>query len=382
MDFGLTEEQKILKENTRRFLQREIAPYVEEQESKGPMDRETASLFLKKLLSFGFIIGAFPPEWGGSGLDEQSHGIMIEELWRVWPALGVIALVHPGPARWAIESGDQLLMERFVSPLLSGDMIGCAAITEPDVGSNPRDIQTTAVREGDDYVLNGTKTWITNGSVADVVLCLCKIKDKPGLSLLLVEKEVSPFATRELDKLGVKASPTSEIHFEDCLVPAENLVGAHGSGLKEILRGFEKARATIAVGAVGIAQASFDAAVRYAGERRQWGKTLSGHQTIQNMIAEMDTLTEASRFLAYRCFYMIDQNLTAARECSMAKYFCCESAIKVSSMALQVHGAYGLSKEFPIERYFRDARCLSIPDGTSEIQKLIVARERLNVNAF
>ncbi len=159
-------------------------------------------------------------------------------------------------------------------------------------------------------------------------------------------------------------------------------MGAHGSGLKEILRGFEKARATIAVGAVGIAQASFDAAVRYAGERRQWGKTLSGHQTIQNMIAEMDTLTEASRFLAYRCFYMIDRNLTAARECSMAKYYCCESAIKVSSMALQVHGAYGLSKEFPIERYFRDARCLSIPDGTSEIQKLIVARERLNVNAF
>jgi alkylation response protein AidB-like acyl-CoA dehydrogenase len=382
MDFSLTEEQRILKDNTRRFLEREIAPQVEQHEARGPMDREAAGLLLKKLISFGFIAGPVPPEWGGSGLDEQSHGVMTEELWRVWPALGVMALVDPAPARCAMLSGDQRLVERFVGPILKGDKLGCGAITEPNVGSNPREIQTTAVRGGDHYVVNGTKIWITNGGVADVVLCICKVKGEPGLSQLLIEKSVSPFTTRELDKLGLKASPTSEIHFDDCLVPAENLVGSAGTGLKETLKGFERARAMLAVGAVGIAQASFEAALRYAGERRQWGKTLSGHQTIQHMVAEMDTLTEASRFLAYRAFYTIDQDVRAARETSMAKYYCCESAVKVASLALQLHGAYGLSKEFPVERYFRDARTLTIPDGTSEIQKMITARERLNVSAF
>lgn len=382
MDFGLTEEQRILKTNTRNFMEREIKPYVEAQERKGPMDKETAGSLLKKLISVGFISGPFPTEYGGSGLDELSHGLMIEELWRVWPALGVMALVNPGPAWWAMESGDQELIKRFVLPISTGDKIGCAAITEPDVGSNPREVKTTAVRQGDHYILNGTKVWITNGSVADFVLCICKIKDMPGLNVLVVEKEVSPFTTRELDKLGLKASPTSELHFEDCIVPAVNHVGAQGGGLKETLKVFETGRSTLAVGSVGIAQASLEAAVKYAGERKQWGKPLAGHQTIQNMIAEMDTLTDASRFLAYRAFYLIDQKIRAARETSMAKYFCCESAIKVASIALQIHGAYGLSSEFPVARYFRDARTVTIPDGTTEIQKMVVARERLSINAF
>ena len=382
MDFGLTEEQKIIKANARRFMDNEISPYVEDQEKKGPMDREMVGLLLKKLISVGFIAGPFPSEWGGSDLDEQSHGIMTEELWRVWPALGVVALVDPAPARWAMEAGDRGLMERFVSPILQGEKIGCGAITEPDVGSNPREIQTTAVRNGDQYVLNGTKIWITNGSVADLIVCVCKIKDEPGLNLLIVDKDVSSYKTRELNKLGLKASPTSEILFDDCIVPVSNRVGQPGSGLRETLKRFEGARATLAVGAVGIAQAALEAAVKYAGERKQWGKTLSGHQTIQHMIAEMETLTDASRLLAYRAFYMIDQGGRAVRESSMAKYYCCESAVKVASMALQIHGAYGLSNEFPVERYFRDARTLTIPDGTSEIQRLIVAREVLEVSAF
>jgi alkylation response protein AidB-like acyl-CoA dehydrogenase len=382
MDFGLTEEQKILKANAKRFLKNKIAPHVEEQEKRGPMNRKEAGLFLKELISMGFIIGPFPEQWGGSGLDEVSHGIMLEELWRVWPALGTVALVHPGPARWVLAADDKENMSRFLVPNLRGDKIGCGAITEPNVGSNPREIQTTAVREGDHYILNGTKTWITNGSVADLVLCLCRVKDEKGLSLIIVEKEVSPFRTRELNKLGLKASPTSEIHLEDCVVPASNRVGASGSGLREILKGFERARATLAVGSVGIAQASLEAAVTYAGERRQWGKPLSAHQTIQHMIAEMAALTDASRFLAYRAFYMIDRDMRAAKECSMAKYYCCESAVRVTSLALQVHGAYGLSTEFPLERYFRDARTMTIPDGTSEIQKMITAREILGTSAF
>jgi alkylation response protein AidB-like acyl-CoA dehydrogenase len=381
MDFALTEEQRILRDNARRFLEREISPHVQEQESKGPMDRGTAGVLIKKLVDFGFVVGPFPPERGGSGQDEQSHGVMTEELWRVWPALGVMVLVDPAPAAAAIASGNEGLAQRVVPPILRGEKLGCGAITEPNVGSNPREVQTTAVREGDHYVVNGTKVWITNGGVADFVMCLCKVKDEPGLSQLIIEKEVSPFTTRELDKLGLKASPTSELHFEDCRVPVGNRV-VPGLGLKETLKGFERARAMLAIGAVGISQTCLEAALAYAGERKQWGKTLAGHQTIQHMIAEMDTLTDAARFLAYRAFYAMDQGQRAVRETSMAKYYCCESAIKVSSLGLQVHGAYGLSKEFPLERCFRDARTLTIPDGTSEIQKMIVARERLRVSAF
>jgi alkylation response protein AidB-like acyl-CoA dehydrogenase len=381
MDFALTEEQRILRENARRFLEREIAPHVQEQESKGPMDRGTAGVLIKKLVDFGFVMGPFPPEIGGNGLDEQSHGVMTEELWRVWPALGVMVLVDPAPVEGAIASGNEGLAQRVVLPILRGEKLGCGAITEPNVGSNPRAVETTAVREGDHYVVNGTKMWITNGGVADFVMCLCKVKGEPGLSQLIIEKEASPFTTRELDKLGLKASPTSELHFEDCRVPVGNRVVPE-SGLKQTLKGFERARAMLAIGAVGISQACLEAALTYAGERKQWGKTLAGHQTIQHMIAEMDTLTDAARFLAYRAFYAMDQGQRAARETSMAKYYCCESAVRVSSLGLQVHGAYGLSKEFPLERCFRDARTLTIPDGTSEIQKMIVARERLKVSAF
>ena len=381
MDFALTEQQRILRDSARRLLEREIAPHVKAEEAKGPMDRATTGALIKKLVDFGYVAGPFPTEWGGSGLDEVSHGVMTEELWRVWPALGVMVLVDGAPASSAIASGNEALARRVVAPILKGEKLGCGAITEPNVGSNPREVQTTAVRDGDHYVVNGTKLWITNGSVADFVMCVCKVKGEPGLSQIIIERSVSPFTTRELDKLGLKACPTSELRFEDCRVPVENLV-VPGAGLKQTLQGFERARAMLAIGAVGIAQTCLEAALTYAGERKQWGKPLAGHQTIQHMIAEMDTLTDAARFIAYRAFYAMDQGGRAARETSMAKYYCCESAVKVASMGLQIHGAYGLSKEFPLERCFRDARTLTIPDGTSEIQKMIVARERLGVSAF
>lgn len=382
MDFDLTEEQRIMRDNARRFMEQEIAPLVAEQEAKGALDRETAGKIFKKLLGFGYIEGVFPEAWGGSGLDYLSLGIISEELWKVWPSLGVSILVDAAPAMAALHSGNQELAERFVPSTISGDMIGCGAITEPNVGSNPREIQTTAVLDGDFFVINGTKMWISNGGVADVVLLVCKIKGEPGLHRIMVERDQSPFTSRELHKLGLKAASTSELLFEDCRVPRKNQVGVTGDGLRETLKGFELARALLAIGGVGIAQASLEAAVKYAGERRQWGKQLAGHQTIQHMIAEMDALTESSRFLALRAFAMLDKGVRAVRETSLAKYYCCESAVRVASLGLQIHGAYGLSDEFPMERCFRDARTLTIPDGTSEIQRMIVAREILKVGAF
>lgn len=382
MNFDLTEEQRIMKDNARRFMEQEIAPLVANQEQRGAFDRETAGKIFKKLLGLGYIEGTLPEEWGGSRLDYLSLGLISEELWRVWPSLGISILVDNAPAMSALISKQQDLMDRIIPPTVTGDLIGCGAITEPNVGSNPREIQTLAVPDGDFFVINGTKIWISNGGIADVVILVCKIKGAHGLHRILVERKESPFTSKELHKLGLKAASTAELHFEDCRVPRKNQIGLPGDGLKETLKGFELARCLLAIGGVGIAQASLEAAVKYAGERHQWGKPLAGHQTIQHMIAEMDALTESSRFLAYRAFAMLDKGVRAARETSLAKYYCCESAVRVASLGLQIHGAYGLSDEFPLERYFRDARTLTIPDGTSEIQRMIVAREILKVSAF
>ncbi|MBI4595833.1 MAG: acyl-CoA dehydrogenase family protein [Candidatus Tectomicrobia bacterium] len=382
MNFDLTEEQRMMKENAKRFLEYEIAPLVANQEQRGAFDRETAGKIFKKLLGLGYLEGTFPEQWGGNGLDYLSLGIISEELWRIWPSLGLSIQANNAPAISALLSGQRELMEQLIPPTASGDMITCSAITEPNVGSNPREIQTVAVPDGDFFVINGTKSWISNGGIGDVVLLICKIKGEPDLHRILVERKESPFISKELHKLGLKAASTAELFFEDCRVPKKNRIGLPGDGLKETLKVFELARCLIAVGGVGIAQASLEAAIKYAMERRQWGKPLAGHQTIQHMIAEMDALTEASRFLAYRAFAMLDKGVRAARETSLAKYYCCESAVRVASLGLQIHGAYGLSDEFPLERYFRDARTLTIPDGTSEINRMIVAREILKVSAF
>jgi alkylation response protein AidB-like acyl-CoA dehydrogenase len=274
---------------------------------------------------------------------------------------------------------------KYLPSLFSGERIICSAITEPNVGSNPVMIETTATLQGNEYRLNGTKTWISNGTISDIALVVAQTQKGLGpfgLCHLIVEKEVSPYEARDLPKLGLRSFPTAELVFQDCRVPKENLLVAPGQGLKETLRSFEAARAGMAIGSVGMAQAAIDASVRYAKERVQFGKPIGSFQLIQEMIADMVAETEAARLLAYRAHFLLDKKVRCDRETSMAKFYATEAAVRVTSMAIQIHGAYGLSEEYPVERYFRDARSFTIPDGTTQIQKMIVARRVLGLSAF
>ncbi|MBU1670913.1 MAG: acyl-CoA dehydrogenase, partial [Actinobacteria bacterium] len=265
---------------------------------------------------------------------------------------------------------------------------------EPDVGSNAAEIQTSAVADGDSLVLNGTKTWISCGHVSDLAAVICRVKSEEDsrIGILLVDREVSPYEASELPHLGLKAFPTSELYFTDCRVPKENLLGGGGSkgssgssssgDLKFVLQGFEIMRTLMAVGSVAMAQAALDHSVTYARQRRQWGKLIGEHQMIQEMICDMTTSVDAARLLAYRALSLLQQGKRCDRETSMAKWFATEMAVEVTSKAIQIHGANGLSEEFPLEKLFRDARMFTIPDGATQIQKLIVSRDVLGLSAF
>ena len=388
MDFDLSEEQKMLKRNARDFLEREIAPIVDERDRKGPLSREEAVGFIKRLMPFGYYIGRLPEEHGGPGLDEKTNGLLHEELARVWASLdAVIGIAELAPTLFHSALGEVVegIKERLLPRVLAGELIACAGITEPNAGSDTASIETTAILDGDEYVINGTKTWISNGTIADVCAVLAvtdKSKGLLGISQILVEREVSPFAARELHKMGWRAFPTAELVFDDCRVPRENLLGEPAAGYKITMRMFESARAWLAIMATGISQAAIDASIKYVRERKQFGRPIGSFQMIQEMIADMIAETEASRLLAYRAFDLIDKGLRARMESSLAKAYACEAAVRVTSKAIQVHGAVGLSDEYPVERYFRDARMITIPDGTTQIQKLIVGRETIGIRAF
>jgi alkylation response protein AidB-like acyl-CoA dehydrogenase len=385
MDFDLTEEQKMLQETIRRYLRDKVAPLADELDRKGPMTRQEARRFLKDLKPFGYLGTLVSEKHGGPGLRHLDWALLHEELRGVYAALGGVVGITSSTAHGISESGNEGLIGSTLPGLLSGEKIACTAITEPNVGSDVSAIQTRAVPDGDHYVVNGTKTWISNGTIADyvaVVATLDPAKGAEGIVQLLVEKEVSPFEAREIRKMGVRSFPTAELSFENCRVPKENLLGASGKAFKRALRGLAFARCNAAIASVGIAQAAIDASIRYARERTQFGRPIAGFQLIQEMIADMVAETEAARLLTYKAFYVLDKGGSGRREGSIAKAYATEAAVRVTSKAVQIHGAYGLSEEYPVERYFRDARCYTIPDGTTEIQKLIIGREVLGISAF
>ena len=380
MNFELTEEQRILVRNARKFLKDEIEPIADELDRKGPMPKEVAHQFIKRLIPFGYINCCIPEKDGGMGLDHLTFGLLLEEIKKVYPSLGGIVSIAQSAAYTIATNGTDEQKKRFLPGLLSGDLIGCMGITEPNVGSDVKSIQTTAELKGDYFILNGTKMWISNGSISDLCIVLCKTEK--GLSRIIVEKKVSSYQTREIPKMGLKSFPTSEIVFDNVKVPKENLLSEQGRGFKDVMKAFNTARCNLAVGCVGIMQAATDASIKYAKERIQFKKQIASFQLIQDMIADMIMLTEASRMLAYRALYYLDRKEDATIESSIAKSFCSESAVKVTSIAIQIHGAYGLSDEYRVERYFRDARCYTIPDGTTQIQKLIIGREATGIKAF
>ena len=393
MDFEFTQEEQLFRDSLRGFLDKEFAPIVDERDRKGPLTREEAIEVMKKFKKIG--IGLDPEGTRGLIGNPVMFGIFAEEVGRVWPSLLPLFGMGAIPAIFIPLASDNV-KNRLVPRLESGEFIGCFAETEPEAGCDTSNLKTTAVLEGDYYVINGNKTWISNATIADTAF-VAAIDTKTGAeTFLLVEKEISPWDTNELHKIGWKASPTGEMFFEDCRVPKENEMGIMmgeafklGSKLNEILPvsdGFIKLlntmspvtallttpRAGMGLISVGIAQAALDASINYAKTREQFGKPIGKFQLIQEMLYEMSVLTETARLIGYKAIdSIVKGDPDARRLSSMAKVYGAEAAVKATYNAIQIHGGVGLSDEMPLERYFRDARMMTIPDGTSEIMKLI-----------
>jgi alkylation response protein AidB-like acyl-CoA dehydrogenase len=310
---------------------------------------------------------------------------MVEELSRVWGSLRTIVTATGTVAFLISKKGTKKQFEKFLPSLLSMDDIGCLAITEPNVGSDASAIETMAVRDGDHYVLNGTKTLITCGSMADVIIVFAtvdKSKKSKGITAFLVRKNESEYESSNIRKMGMSASVLSELHFDDCRVPLENRLGEEGEGFKIALYGLNIGRISVAFTVIGLAEASLEASIKYAKTRVQFGKVIASFQLVQEMIVDMAMKISAARLLGYRAADLLDRGIDCRKEASFAKLFATEATLDVTYKGIQIHGGYGYTEEYPLERYYRDARHLTLAEGTSEIQKLILGREILGVSAL
>ncbi|MFZ5631504.1 MAG: acyl-CoA dehydrogenase family protein [Bacillota bacterium] len=381
MDLELSEEQRMIKETVRRFLDKEIRPLVDEYEKSGrPVSKE----IVKKLIPFGFLGGLLSREAGGDELTYTTYFLMIEELSRVWPSLRATVSISNSVLTHIYEYGTEEQRKRFMEPLLKGDAIGFFALTEPNVGSDTSSIEATAVLKGDKWVINGTKMFITNGVEGDLGIVIAqtdKSRGIDGIAAFIVEKEMG-YKARPVEKMGTVSCPFAELVFEDCAVPAENLLGRVGDGLRQGLKFLNSARAMVAFIAAGVAQACVDAAVEYARNRVQFGKPIGAFQLIQAKISDMVTMTSAMRLLGLQASDLLDKGRPCVREASMAKLFATDNVLRVAEDALQIHGGYGYTKEFPVERYYRDIRYFTIAEGTNEMQRLIIGRDVLGISAF
>lgn len=387
MDFMLNEEEKLVKTNARTFMEKEIIPVVDDYEKKyRPLPKELSITLLNKLIPLGYIGGLVPEDGGGGGIDYVSYAILTEELARAWGSLVtmVIVDVSSGPLD-LYYSGNEEQKAKYLSAMLQGDIISSGAITEPNVGSGTRDIETTATVDGDYYVINGVKEWITNGGISDyygVTLYTDRSKGVKGISRIIVDARECNVETRELPKMGLRCCPTAEVTFNDCRVPRKNRLEEEGLGYEATMKLLLVPRVLIGVSGAGFGQAAIDEAVKYALERKQFGRIIAKFQLIQSMIAEMVVETEAVRLVSYKGMELLGRGEKCFKECSMAKFFGSEVATKVCSTAMEILGAYGISEEYRLERYFRDARTMLPPDGTNQIQRLITGREVLGVPAF
>ena len=386
MDFEYNEEQKMLKANAREFWQREIDPIVDEREKGDTFTKEEYHYFIDKLLPIGYITGMSSEEHGGAGLSPTSYAVLLEESAYWWPSLSSVIATIGGGGGLASRMNEEL-QEKYGKHLANMEMLGCAGISEPNVGSGaPRDLQTKAVLKGDYWVLNGTKTWTSNGSVSDYCNVLCLIdkgKGVEGMGRLFVVREESPYETREMHKIGWRCSSFSETSFVDCRVPKANLLSEDAAST--FSAGINMPRAGLAVRSVGLAQAAFDKSIEYVKERHQFGRPIGGFQLIQDMLVDMATDIDCARFLAYRAWDAIERQLplgTTRKYTSMAKAFNTEMVNRVTYKAIQIHGAVGIQTDARLERFYRDARPFTIPDGTTQIHKLIVGRELTGINAI
>jgi len=379
MDFGYTLEQQHLRKTVRAFCEAEIRPHVMEwDESQTFPDR-----MFRSLGELGVLGAVFPEELGGSGYSYVDYSLVIEELARVDPSVALCAAAHVSLCMNHIYlAGSEEQKQRYLPKLASGEWIGSWALTEPESGSDAGGTHTRAVREGDCWVINGSKTFTTNGQVADVCVVMAvtdRAASSHGISAFLVEKGTTGFRPgKKENKLGMRCSPTNEMILTDCRVPASQLCGKQGEGFVDALRVLDGGRISIAALAVGIAQGAYEAALRYSKQRKQFGRFISEFQAIQHKLADMATDIDASRLLTQRAAWMKDSGQNVNKESAMAKLFASETAVRVADEAVQVHGGYGFLKDYPVEKFYRDVKLCTIGEGTSEIQRLVIARQLLN----
>jgi alkylation response protein AidB-like acyl-CoA dehydrogenase len=379
VDFSFTDEQQQLRKSIREFAEGEIAPHVMEWDEASHFPLE----IMPKLAEMGLLGIIFPEQYSGAGLGYVEYVIAIEELSRVDGSVGIIVAAHNSLCSNHIyKFGTEAQKQKYLVPLAQGKKIGAWSLTEPEAGSDAGGTRTTARRDGDHYILNGSKTFTTNGHYADTCVAMAvtdKSKASHGISAFILEKGTPGFRPgKKENKLGLRASDTSEIIFTDCKVPAANLLGPEGEGFTGSLAILDGGRISIAALGLGMAQGALDAATKYAKQRKQFGKTISEFQAIQFKLADMATEVEAARLLVYQAAWHADRNNARfTRESSMAKLFASEVAVRVANECVQIHGGYGFIKDYPAEKFYRDVKLCTIGEGTSEIQKLVIARQLL-----
>jgi butyryl-CoA dehydrogenase len=374
MQFELTSEQKMIQDAARDFAQKEIAPVAAalDKEERFPAD------IVKKLGELGFMGMTVPTEFGGGGMDTLSYIVALEQIAKACASTAIVMSVNNSLVCYPLyEFGNDEQKKKYLTPLASGQKLGAFSLTEPNAGSDAGNQQTTAVLQGDNYVLNGTKIFVTSGNLADVIIITAatdKSKGAKGISAFIVETTWPGFKVGSLEhKMGIRASNTAELVLTDLKVPKQNMLGNPGDGFKIALKALDGGRIGVAAQALGIAQAAFETAVKYSQQRQQFGKAISEFQAIQWMIADMAVKIDAARLLVYRAAVAKDTKKYFSKEAAMAKLFASEMASDVTSTAIQIHGGYGYSREYPVERNYRDARITQIYEGTSEVQKMVIS---------
>lgn len=377
MDFDLTPEQLQIQARARQFAQEEVAPIAREADEKGEFPLHQ----VRRLGELGFLAGPIGPEYGGAGLDYVSFALVYEELGRVDSSVRGFLAVHAGLVSLCLRDwGTEEQKQRYLPRLATGELIGCYCLTEPNAGSDVASMESTAREEGDSFVLNGEKIWITNGNIANVALVFAS-RDRSarhkGICAFVVETDTPGFRREKVSgqELGHRASDHARIIFEECRVPRSALLGEPGQGFKVAMSALDHGRLGVAAGALGVGQACLDACVSFARQRRQFGQRIGDFQMIQAAIADMAAEVEASRWLVYRAAWLKQQGLPTTRETSIAKLYATEAAVRAASEAVLIHGGRGYSNEYPVERHYRDIKGLQIYEGTSHIQRIVIARD-------
>ena len=378
MNFGFTEEQQQLRKTVREFAETEILPHVMEWDES---QHFPADVF-RKLGALGVLGAVFPEEYGGTGFNYVDYSIIIEEISRVDPSIGLSTAAHISLCTSHIyTAGSEEQKKRYIPKLASGEWIGSWALTEPESGSDAGGTTTKAVLESGEWVINGLKTFTTNAHAADVFVVMAmtdREKASHGISAFIVENGTPGFRVgKKENKLGMRCSPTGELILNDCRVPAANLIGNRGEGFIDSLKILDGGRISIAALGVGIAQGAYEAALKYSKQRKQFGRFISEFQAIQHKLADMATEIDAARLLTLRAAWLKDTGVSVNKESSMAKLYTSETAVRVANEAVQIHGGYGFIKDYPVEKFYRDAKLCTIGEGTSEIQRMVIARQLL-----